>query len=485
MQAVVVDDRAWLGPLVSPEAGNCWECAWRRLQANLSAFPAQPSHYEFEDQPLAVPHHLLTEAGSTMLANRLLFTLFQSVTQSGSPETADRLSTFDLATFEGESHAFLPHPHCLACQQPAVPGVSQFLQQIQRLQSREPVNPEGLLENIGGCVDKRLGIFTEFEYSDFVQAPLAVYQVHSSNPLPGQIPSDPPSVVALSTEAKDACLQAAQKACARYAASMVDRRRLLSSEVAQQQSSCPIITSDQLLEISSLSVVEEEMWTWALDLRTQQAVLVPATYVFSVPDRKERGSAAGMSWEEAICLALLDWCNYLTLEQVGNTQRVYPQVDLEQVSLTPEGAHLHRLLQTTGEQITVYDVTGTLRVPTFATCLGEQVIAYSTHCDVAQALSMGLTRAVQQYQATQFQQPDYALEPVPDFPAHLRGTHASVPHASLPDAWPARREWLLAQLWANGFHAFALPLDHDPALARVLPFIARVLVGKREVKRGE
>ncbi|GCE08113.1 TOMM precursor leader peptide-binding protein [Dictyobacter aurantiacus] len=485
MQAVVVDDRAWLGPLVSPEAQNCWECAWRRLQANLSYFSSQPSHYEFEDQPLAVPHHLLTAAGSTMLANRLIFTLFQSVTQSGSPEIAARLSTFDLATFEGESHTFLPHPHCLACQQPAVPGVSQFLQQMQSLQNREPTDPEALLENIGGCVDKRLGIFTAFEYSDFAQAPLAVYQVHSSNPLPRQISSEPFSVVALSTQAKDACVQAAQKACARYAASMVDRRRLLSSAAVPQQSSCPTITSDQLLEISSLPVVEEEMWIWALDLRTQQAVLMSARYVFLAPDRKDRGCAAGMSWEEAICQALLDWCNYLTLEQVRDTQRAYPQVDLAQVSLTPEGAYLHRLLQTIGEQITVYDVTGTLRVPTFATCSGEQVIAYSTHCDVAQALSMGLMGAVQHYQATQFQQPDYALEPVPDFPAHLRGTHVSVPHASLPDAWPARREWLLAQLWANGFRAFALPLDHDTALARVLPFIVRVLVGKRDVKRGE
>src|SRR5260370_33715673 len=51
IQAIVVDDHAWIGPLVSPETRGCWECAWRRLQSNLTNLSEQLLHYEFRDQP--------------------------------------------------------------------------------------------------------------------------------------------------------------------------------------------------------------------------------------------------------------------------------------------------------------------------------------------------------------------------------------------------------------------------------------------------
>jgi hypothetical protein len=98
---------------------------------------------------------------------------------------------------------------------------------------------------------------------------------------------------------------------------------------------------------------------------------------------------------------------------------------------------------------------------------------------------MGFERALQQYQAEQCQQFEYAVAPVPDFPSALRSAQLSVPRYTLPDTWPARQEWLLQRLQANGLRALAVPLDHDPALAEVLPFIARVLLSKAESKKGE
>ena len=112
-------------------------------------------------------------------------------------------------------------------------------------------------------------------------------------------------------------------------------------------------------------------------------------------------------------------------------------------------------------------------------------MAYSTHYDGAQALNMGLEQALQRYQSTQFQQPAYAPVAVPDFPAHLRSDQLSVPDYTLPNAWPARLAWLLKQLQASGLRAFAIPLDHDPALRQVLPLIMRVLIGGREWEKGE
>jgi hypothetical protein len=237
-------------------------------------------------------------------------------------------------------------------------------------------------------------------------------------------------------------------------------------------------------------LTEVEMWTWALDLHTQQAYLVPATQVFFSLSNNERGTesergiASGMIWEEAICQALLDWCNYLTVGQLKDAQQSFIQVDLARSPMTPEGAHLHHLLKAAVGQITVYDITGTLQVPTFATCLGEKVIAYSTHCDVAQALSMGLKQTLQQYQSEQFQQSEYALVPVPGLPSTLRSDQLYVPHYTLPETWSARLEWLLQKFQDNSLRALVIPLNHDPALMQMLPYIVRVLLIRAEVKHG-
>jgi putative thiazole-containing bacteriocin maturation protein len=481
IQAIIVDDYAWIGPPVCPGTEGCWECAWRRLQANLTDLSEQLSHYEFHDQPLISSSRSLAMPGATMIANRLIFGLFQYFTQIGSTEIAGKLSSIDLITFLSESHAFLPHPHCLACQHPIVPTASQFLEEIQQLQHQSPTDLDIFLENFATCIDNKLGLFTALDNSNFVQAPLAVYKVNLSNPMFKRIQPESLSVVMVSTGIRDACMRTAQKACERYAANLVDRQRLLPPETIQQLS-LPAISTDQLVGIKTLPP-EDEMWIWALDLLTQQACLVPATHVFSSLCNQDLGSASGKTWEEAICLALLDWCNYLTIGQLKDAQQAYIQVDLVRTPMTPEGVHLYHLLKAVVEQITVYDVTGPLQVPTFATCLGEKVVVYSTHCDGAQALSIGLEQALQQYQSEQFQQYDYAVASVPDLPSILRSDQLAVPLYTSPDTWPARREWLQQKLQSKGLRAFAIPLNHEPALMQVLPFIVRVLLSRVEEER--
>lgn len=481
IQAIVVDDHAWIGPLVSPETGGCWECAWRRLQANLTHLSEQRSHYEFHDQP-TVSSQFLALPTAALTANRLIFELFKYVTQTGFTKTAGNLIDIDLETFLSESHSFLPHPHCLACQHPIIPTALQFLEQIQQVQHQGPIDLDTFSENIARCVDNRLGLFTAIDDGNFVQAPLAVYKVHLSNPMLRKRESEPLNVVTASTDTINARLRASQRACELYAANLVDRRRLRSREAVQQYT-LPAISTDQLIGIKP-PLTEVETWTWALDLHTQKACLVPAMHVFFSLHNKERGIASGMIWEEALCQALFDWCNYLTVGQLKDTQHSSIQVDLARSPMTPEGVHLYHLLKAAVGQITIYDITGALQVPTFATCLGEKVVAYSTHCDVAQALRMGLEQALQQYQSEQFQQPEYAVVPVPDFPSTLRSDQLSVPDYTLPEVWSERLEWLLQQFQANSLRAFAIPLNHDPALMQVLPSIVRVLLIRAEVKHG-
>lgn len=486
IQAMIVGEHAWIGPLVCPEIAGCWECAWRRWQINTADRSEQLSHDEFSDQPQASGSQFFSTSKITLLANQLIFALFKYFTHTGSPETAGQVSVLDLETGLSKTHTFLPHPCCLACQHPVIPTAAQFLEHIQQLQHGDSIDPDTFLMRLADCaVDAELGIFTMLGNDHFVQMPLAVYEAKLSNPTFRQGQPETLTAVAASIDARDARLGASQKACAMYAANLVDHRRLLPPEAVQQRSYAHL-SADQLIG-QQVPSSQGKMWTWALDLHTQHACVVPAACVFAAfhnQSASERGIATGLSWDEAICQALLDWCNYLTVECLQDAQQPYLQVDLAKTLLIAEGMYLSRLLEIGAEQtITVYDVTGLLRVPTFAICCGEKVVAYSTHCDGAQALRMGLERVLQQYQAEQCVQPAYAVPSVPDLPVTLRSNQLSVPCYTLPDAWPARQEWLLQRLQANGLRAFAVPLDHDPAMAQVLPFTVRVLLSRAESKK--
>ncbi|GHO50660.1 TOMM precursor leader peptide-binding protein [Ktedonospora formicarum] len=489
IQAIMIDDHVWVGPLVGPDTGGCWECAWRRLQANLTNLSEQFSRYEFHDQPIASPSRFLAMPIATMTANRLVFELFKYFTQAWFTKTVGNIVDIDLETLISKSHMFLPHPHCLACQHPILPTASSFLEQIEQLQRQSPINPNTLFEeNIARYIDDRFGLFTTLDNNHFVQVPLAVYKIHLSNPMLRKCQYELLDVIAVDTDMGEARLRALQRASERYAATLVDRRRLLPCERVHQHV-LPTISTDQWVGIKQ-PLPEVSTYTWALDLHRQQAYLVPAEYVFPALNEtaqeieNERGIASGMTWEEAICQALLDWCNYLSIEQLKDAHHSFLQVDLASAPMTPEGTHLYRLLKVAAEQLTIYDVTGTLQVPTFATCLNGMVIAYSTHFDVAQALKMGLEQALQQLQAERCQQPEYAVAPVLDFPLTRRRNQLHVPQYMLPEAWPDRQAWLLRTLQTNGLRALAIPLNHDPAVTQVLSAIVRVLLTRTEVKNG-
>ncbi|HEY1349101.1 MAG TPA: TOMM precursor leader peptide-binding protein [Ktedonobacteraceae bacterium] len=453
IQAILQDRLVWIGPMVGPEIGNCWECAWLRVQANRDASLPEP-----------VPDQYLTPAEAALLAQQLLFALFQFFTQTAA-DPAGQISVLDLATWQSEPHHFLPHPQCSVCQHPVITA-AQFRAHIQQLQQQAPRNPESsLLDPL--CVDERCGLFTALEFAPFVQIPLAVALVRLPATLAARV--GPLAALAVGIGPEEARERAVRKACECYAAHCLPQQPLCSSEMARPFA-VPVVAPDRVLGAET-GASEHQGWAWALDLQTQQAVLVLAPCLPAEP-----GVASGESWEEALCQALLGWCLSLTLEQMPHTQRVYPRVDLAQISQAAEGAYLARLLDVCGVRVAFYDVTGSLGVPTFAVCLGERVVAYTTHYEVRQALALGLVHALQQYQADHFQQMALALAPVPDCPLERRGEQCALPDYALPDTWLARRQWLLARLQDRGLRGFAMPLDADPALARLLPFLVRVFL---------
>jgi len=187
-----------------------------------------------------------------------------------------------------------------------------------------------------------------------------------------------------------------------------------------------------------------------------------------------------MSWAEALSRGLLGLCQHLTIAQLSDRQKPCPQIDLATTPLEPEGtAQRHALayiLDKTEETLKVYDVTGPLQVPTFAFCLDGKTIAYTTQFTVAQALHDGLEIALI---AWQLAHEEIAAAPTAlDLPPALRGDDTSAPVYEVPQEWPERLQWLQAALRKMQWNAFAVPLDHDPALRTVQPYIACMLLGR-------
>jgi len=513
LQALLVEDQAWIGPLVRSDANGCWECAWRRLQANLSTMQGHNglnpqrghsvpplsmvikstraqlveelhSSYAFQDQTTAPISRFIALPTAALVANQLAFEILKYVAEAGPLETAESLIEADLETGCSQKHLFLPHPLCSACHHPAPPTAELFLDSIHQLEQAEPLAPDQFSERVAPCFEERLGLFRSLDGEDFNQLPLSVCKAVVSNPLSQETLDNPPEVIGVGMGFSAARRRATDRACEIYAASLVDRRLLLPLPAPTDAipkghtvNRVPAFSPDK-------SDVISEEWTWAYDLQTRQACLVPASLVYPVLrglsplSEAGLGISSGMSWAEAISRALLNLCQHLTITQLENTQKSYPQVDLPAIPLEPEGMHLRRVLDLTGEMATIYDVTGSLQVPTFAICLRDKTVAYSTHVDVAQALHNGLEQAILSWQIPSEQLPVYRGPTLPDLPIALRDDTKVIPQSAAPKDWPDRQLWLQRALEKNGWRAFATPLDHDPALRQVQPYIVYVLLAR-------
>lgn len=478
--AIIINAHALVGPIVSTESEGCWECAWRRLQANTSCLSEQLSPYTFYDQSDTEPGRFFAVSTATLAANRLIFELLKYVTQAGPVEIIGRVVDIDLSTLSGKSRPFVPHPHCSVCLHPPTLNSASFSAQLQQIQQQDSLTLPQFSQALVRCTDSRFGLFSAITEEDFLQVPLAVCKVQVANAMLQPRLSRKLEVIGVGTDLYNARLRTSQRACEIYAAHLVDRRQLLSRAVLQQQG-VPAPGRDHCIG-SALRGSEIEEWLWGLNLSTQQPCLVPATHVFPVLCDEEpgtdamRGVGSGMSWSEAVCHAMIDWCAFLTLEQLNDAGKPYPQVDLTRVELTPEGRHFRDLLATTGELVTVYDVTGPLQVPTFAVCMNRNTVAYGVHVDSVEAISHALEQAVQHYQAIQTGQLVYDVPPVVELPLALRGDTVFMATPVSPKAWPVRQEWLLQRLSDNRMQVVVVPLHHDPALKQVLPYIVRVFL---------
>ncbi len=479
LQATVVDDHAWIGPLVRPDVAGCWECAWRRLQGNLANMQEQFSCYDFQDQTTLPISRFVAQPTAALIANQLSFELLKYVTEAGPVETVQKLIEVDLETLHSQPHSFLPHPLCSVCQHPVPRTKAAFLATIHQLEQGEPLDQDLFSKQVIPCFETRLGLFSSLDEDDYTQLPFMMCKAVISNPMPQENLGNPLTVLGMGNRLSASRRRAALRACEVYASSIVDQRLLPSREMQQDLP----VQADRF--ICDVPLAEVKEWVWASDLHTGQACLVPASFAYpglrglSPLSESRFGIGSGMSWAEALCRGLLNLCQHLTITQLCDDRyQPYPQVDLATTPLEPEGTSqrhiLEYILDKMNETLTVYDVTGLLQVPTFAFCLEDKTIAYSTQFTVAQALRDGLETALISWQLSREQTP--VVPTVPDLPLVLRGNDISIPSYEVPQGWPERLKWLQLILRKKQWSAFAVPLDHDPALRKIQPYIAYVLL---------
>ncbi len=477
-QAVIIGTQAWLGPLTLAGQQGCWECAWLRFQGHL---PADQQIWSlFEDHPTCSISHVVALPTASLIANLLSFELFKYCTEAGSQDILGNLISIDLTLPRIQKRPFLPHPRCSTCSSPVEPTRTAFLECIQHLEAQEPLDYNLFPKRAVPCFDDHFGLFSSLDLAGYAQLPLSICRVRMSR-LPELLGVKEPLLLAgAGVGFYQARRRLIQRACEVYAANMIDQRRLISAEEAQSE--------DHLIRAASLlggeAVKEVNYWIWTLHMQTRLPYLVPASLVFPVLHNQtlwhdvRPGIASGMNWAEAICRALLDWCKYLTVAQMEHRDRPYPQVDIQALIPHIKGNRQRRWFKGASEFITVYDVTGTLEVPTFALCSEKKTIVYSASFNPVQAIYQGFEQMVQQYQAMSNGHSEYALATVPDVPESLQGDGAAWQAYSCPQEWPTLQQWLQERLVTQGWHIFLAPLDHDPALARVFPYIVHVLLGR-------
>jgi hypothetical protein len=467
-QIVLADDEAWLVPVRPAAEPGVLDTGWSAAQARSVAAPSvdagpRPAAASVEARPVV----------ATAVANHAMHGVFRWLTGMEPAVSRTRVTRISTDSLRSHVHTVLPHPfaaHAVAY------GAAGFRHRITELEQGAPLDEEEVSRRLAPAVDDRFGILALTEY-DWAQSPLNVSAAVAADPVgllgPGARP-DP--VVGAGFGAVRARCAAALRALARYAAVMVDPRRLVDAGGTALVDDRNALAGEPVAALAAVRTGALTGQVWGHVIGATTARTVPAHAAFPVlracdgDTPYSAGLAAAYDWSTAIRTGLIGQCRRRTLIEAGTRRTPYPRVRPDAVPLDRAGAICLELLTDLGDVPQVYDVTGSLGVPTFAFCLGARTIAYTTAFLAADAISDGLLRVVQAAQARIFDQPGYAPAAVPELPMALRGEAVEAYPPGVDNAA------VVAGLRRNGRVAVAVPLDHDPALVELLPYLVNVVI---------
>ncbi|MFF7409134.1 hypothetical protein [Streptomyces lydicus] len=395
--------------------GSAWRSAWRRLGARG---PFRPNAF-------------LTGPAAAVVAAHLGLAAFSALTGiAAGPEAAaggrEEITRIDLETLRTSTHAFLPHPAAV----PARPETREdFTRRLERLSATPPLDEDTFSRRAAHCFDPYVGVLRALDEREFTQVPLAVTEAvpHTWGAVP---------VYGAGTGFAEARRNAALRGLASYAVRQVDDRRLGPGDT---------------------------VWGWAPDERRAEAV----TAVQAFATDHEVGVAARLSWDDAVADGLAQHCVRLALRDVAQGRARPLPVRLDPEALPPGARRFFDLLQASRGSAEVADIGEALGLPVLAWWQGDRPVAVT--CGYA-SVAEGLRAALLDRQSAMTDEPAYA-------PAQLGKLRAPAPGGRrIGLAEPAGRERMIGALRSRGMRPLVVPLDHDPAVHELLPFLVRVVI---------
>lgn len=469
-QTLVLDDHAWIASAgLGGRAGVSWTSGWRRLQARR-----RPDATRRPARDDALPPVAPDELSATAVASQLVHGVFQAITLPAGA-TKDAMTRVELATLDSAACAYLPHPF-------AVPAFAtsgtDFADRIARLSAGARLDEQTFSRRAVACAGDQVGVFGDPAEREFAQIPLHVCEIEVSDPVGLLDPARPaPKVTGAGLDFATARYQAALKAFASYASLMIDPRRLNTIGDRRADSRTDPDTMLSALKSGQVTGLVQgygvaDGGTHLVDVsRVFPALRAPASPPAS-PYVPPPGVAAAYDWREAVIRGMVGQCLRLTLGDLAMSARPYPRVDLAGAALDARGDRYRALLAAIGEPVTVYDVTGPLGVPTMVGYLGSVAAGCASSPSAVGALTDALEQVLVHYQARENDQPDYAPAPIRDIPDRLRGTTTGPLSGE-----PARDGTVLAAALAQrGHRPIAIPLDHDPEVGAIMPYIVHVVI---------
>lgn len=424
VQAIVLGNQAWIGPLTGPrQTAGCWECAWRRAWTRLSDEP-----FELRDHPEDEPSEFLTSPPAAIIASHAVFEVFKSLTGAGPLETIGAMVRIDLETLGTSRHRFSPHPLCSRIHsttaadgsaRPAITGDDDFAVQA------------------GSLFDHRTGVLSDVSERDFVQIPLKVSEATFPDPVSGRLVA----VYGAGQTVKISRVRAVREACERYAA-----------RVAQ-----------------ATGRVE------ARNLVTSEPMQVPIATAFPV-SRLSPGIASGYCEAEAACRGLAGHAAALAIGEFSGKGDPAPKVGIAGNDDERVARHL-RTLAAARQEYAVYDVTGELGAPVFAFVRGDRTVAWVSDLDVTVAIAAGLERIVLDMQSATNDQGAYRPT-AEELPTSRRGDKTTPPTAAsgMSGSWDHRLGTWRGLFLKRGLVPVLVPLDQDRTVIEVLPAVVNMLL---------
>jgi hypothetical protein len=517
--AILAGDHAWLGPFGTAIGGRpSWMSAWRRLLAleggeagrvrpegACRPGPGFAGDGPAEDDPAGnslAGNGLAGDGGAgngragnsgtsdgraaalgdpragatlAVVANQLAREAMRQLSgtaTSAEPARVVRVVRVDLRSLRTESHSFLPHSFSLTATHQDRAGLAAA---VDRLREGERLDPEEFSGRMASCLDPRLGVLSEVTEQDFAQVPLAVAQVRVSDPVRLLDPGGPlPVVTGAGLSLAEARRAAVLRGLAVYGSLMVDPRRL------HVRGDAPGLTGDPAEDLAALRAGQWSGFVWGHGLADERPNVLAAEAVFPALRGAARGNApppgvaAGHDWVEAVGSGLVGQCRRLTLNELDAGQRQFTLIEWTEVALDAAGRRYRSMAAVLGDRLGVYDVTGSLRVPTLAFRLDGVTVAYASGFSFGDALRNGLAEVLLFHQAQADGEAPYAPSRVPPLPEH-----GCLPGIAACPAWSIDAAGAVAQLAHLGWSAVAVPLDHDPSVTgSILPYLVNVVVAR-------